>query len=221
MRGEWTLPTAYEILDTAIERYLPGPSTTWVEFTREQISSGGAIYHLHQRLLGDLGKITIRKVSATETTMLIERPEYPRRNPTPEEMASIKAIEDKEEYYRALVALNREIEAECHALYLRRVEHQEKVIEAMFCRMVRDPRGPRIEVPKRQKVHLPKRLKDYLRWKEIWNLAGFRVQLRKGASYQQLEDWLKSYPNLALSKYTIRKIVLAGEAGKLKGPTLQ
>jgi len=150
MRGEWTLPTAYESLDTAIERYLPGPSTTWVEFTREQISSGGAMYHLHQRLLGDLGKITIRKVSATETTMLIGRPEYPRRSPTPKEMKPLKAIEDKEEYYRALVALNREIEAKCHALYLRRVEHQEKVIETMFSRMAADPCGPRIETRKKR-----------------------------------------------------------------------
>jgi|GEM_PF-4101302 len=65
-------------------------------------------------------------------------------------MARIKAIEDKEEYYRALVALNREIEAECHALYLRRVEHQEKVIETMFSRMATDPCGPKIEAPKRR-----------------------------------------------------------------------
>lgn len=150
MWGEWRLPIAYEILDTAIERYVPGPSTTWIEFTREQISSGGAIYHLHQRLLGDLGKITIRKVSATETTMLIKRPEYPRRSPTPEEMASIKAIEDKDEYREALVALLGKIDMKCHALYLRRVEHQEKVIEAMFSRMAADPCGPKIEAPKKR-----------------------------------------------------------------------
>jgi len=221
MWGEWRLPIAYEILDTAIARYLPGYSTTWVEFTREQISSGSAAYKLWQCLLGDLGKIEIWKVSATESTILIERPEYPRRNPTPEEMAPIKAIEDKEEYYRALVALDKKIWAEQHDLFLRCMEHQDKVIETMFSRMVKDPCGPRIEAPKKQKVYVPKNLKVYLRWKKIWNLAGFRVQLRKGASYQELEDWLKSYPHLALSKYTIRKIVLAGEDGKLKGPTLQ
>jgi len=148
MWGEIKLPIAYEILDTAVARYLPGPSTTWVEFTREQISSGSAGYKLWQRLLGDLGKIEIWKVSATETTMLIERPDYPRCNPTPEEMKPLKAIEDKEEYYRALVALNRKIEAKCHALYLRRVEHQKKVIAAMFSRMATDACGPRIEAPK-------------------------------------------------------------------------
>jgi len=66
-------------------------------------------------------------------------------------MKPLKAIKDKEEYYRALVALNREIEAKCHALYLRRVEHQEKVIETMFSRMATDPCGPRIEMPKRRR----------------------------------------------------------------------
>jgi len=148
MWGEIKLPIAYEILDAAIAHYLPGPSTSWVEFTREQISSGSAAYKLWQRLLGDLGKIEIWKVSATESTMLIERPEYPRRSPTPEEMKPLRAIEEKEDYYRALVALNREIEAESHALYLRRVEHQEKVTKTMFSRMATDPCGLRIEAPK-------------------------------------------------------------------------
>ena len=150
MWGEWRLPIAYEILDTAIARYLPGYSTTWVEFTREEVSSGGALYHLRQCLLGDLGKIAIQKDSATVSRMVIERPEYPRRSPTPEEMAPIKAIEDKEEYRRALAALDKEIWAEQHDLFLRRVEHQEKVIGGMFSRMATDPYGPKIEAAKRR-----------------------------------------------------------------------
>jgi len=208
MWGEIKLPIAYEILDTAVARYLPGPSTTWAEFTREQISSGSARYKLWQGRLGDLGKIEIWKVSATETTMLIERPEYPRRNPRPEEMAPIKAIEDKEEYYRALVALNREIEAECHALYLRRVEHQEKVIETMFSRMATDPCGPKIEAPKRrggaprleERDDWPKKqdkARDYLHLVE----KGVPVRIaahRVGIPLSTIYGWLKRMRGISM-----------------------
>lgn len=137
--GSIELPLPFDILDALVMECLPGYAPGWVEFTREQITPATVVYSLRQDQLGDLGQITLRKVSKRSSEMSIVRPRRPTsRDRTPEELEAIAAIREREERLRAHAALSKKIWAESDERHGRQEEHQQKVIQAMFSRFEYD-----------------------------------------------------------------------------------
>ena len=229
--GSIELPLPFDILDAAVMEWLPGyVRYGWLEFTREQITPASVAYRLRHDELGELGHIKLRKVSEKSSEISIGLPPRPRgRSPTPEELEDIGTIPGPEERLGAHAALSKKIRAESTKLYLRRKEHQERVIKAMFDRMAHDSafqeaRGQLEAAPERMaeqrkkpQVYVPTRPKDLLRWRAVWSSPSFRMGLKTGATYETLRKRIENLKyKLPSSSDTIRKIIRAGMAGLLE-----
>lgn len=68
--------------------------------------------------------------------------------------------------------------------------------------------------PAEDDVSIPSRLKDLYRWRRTWR--AIHDQWDKGRGYKEMSEWLhKLHPDLEVAGETLRKIIQAGEAGKL------
>ncbi len=71
------LPVPFDVLDAAVNEFLPGYIRGWVKMSRKEMSHGSVVYELWQNQLGDLGKIKLRKKADEISELNVNRPPKP------------------------------------------------------------------------------------------------------------------------------------------------
>lgn len=104
------IPIPLDILDTLVNRYLPGLVRGWVDFNREEVTPGSVCYELRQSELGELGAIELFKTGTQESSMFVKSPPLP----------STRLWDERD------------------ALDRKRREHQARVIQTLFNLLARD-----------------------------------------------------------------------------------
>lgn len=137
VNGQWELGTPFNQIDNAILECLKhGFAPGFVEYTREQQTNSYVIYHLKQEQLGDLGTIEITERNPTRVLLTVYQPSLlSTRDVTPQETAAINALA-KEEQLAAQLDLRAKLRVERDLLEKTRTEHQIKVIDGLFARLI-------------------------------------------------------------------------------------
>jgi hypothetical protein len=129
----------YETLVAVVREALPG-KFHWVDFDEESML-GCTVFKLRQRQLGDnLGEVMVRKV-VDRSDLSYHGPQrlLDRRDPTQEEIDTLKAARPDMDWLQRGDELWRKIREEGDELHRRREEHFGKVIKAMFSGLYHDP----------------------------------------------------------------------------------
>lgn len=120
------IPIPLDIFDTLVNRYLPGLVHGWVDFNREEVTSGTVCYELRQSELGELGTIELFKTGVQELSMLVKSPPLPSVVP-PKADKEDRPVTDVRQMWDERDALDR-----------KRKDHQAQVIQTLFNRLAKD-----------------------------------------------------------------------------------
>lgn len=139
MGSIFELPMPFEVLNQAVERCLPGYICTLVSLELRVSPAGAITYRMNERLLGDVGQVTLYRKTERISELDFADPPPPRsRKPNQNELADISAVSDVEERFQAKARLLRKIDDEAKVLYEQRKKHHDLVIEAFFNHLIDD-----------------------------------------------------------------------------------
>jgi len=139
MSGIYEFLEPFDILDAAIDACLSQTVDGWVEFQRQERTPASVVYQLSTEGL-DLGTVTLRKIGPQSTVLEIGGPPILiGRDPTPEELAEIRATADLEARREAYSTLGAKIRQETEDLYRQCKQHQLRVLQDLFRRLAEEP----------------------------------------------------------------------------------
>lgn len=201
----WYPSKSLDVLDTAISYSLDCHCFGWTNFTREEPALGRVTYKLHREDLGSLGEIELRKLDEGKTVLEVRRPKTPpRREFTPEELWSIRLLDDEEAKHRTIVEIHRKIRAERKQQHQLLLEHHRLTIECLAHGLkvagienvvpTREPSvGPSEDRPK----WFPKKPTTRARWREAYELMCELDSIYEG----RYEDFGQENPNPKRADY--------------------
>lgn len=188
--ANWSLiyMAPFGMLDAMIARYLAALDPDLAAAERLAVANGSTCYTLCHALAGPLGEIYLYELAEDRTELYVEiPPRPPKRAPTEQERAFVRAQADREARALAIRAINQQRQADQEAHYRWRRALQAVILLRFFARFEQERlAAAQGGVPARGQGGRPRKLSNTWAYQQVHELG--RDQRRVFREWLDMED---------------------------------